>query len=746
MSEISRRTFIGSAAVVTGAAAMAAALSSTEAEAAGAPGHGSRPGAPKLNGDIRDVKHVVVLMQENRSFDHYFGSLKGVRGFADRSTIKLPGGLSVFQQPTSAPGRPVTGTQYPWHLSDAAASEYPVGHRPPNSEVGAQGYGGTSHSWEDQHGAWYGGRMNGWVFAKGGLTTLGYLNRSDIPYHYALADTYTVGDAYHCSVLSATGPNRTYLWSGTIDAQQKFSHYTAYDGGDELGQNLLWSTYAETLQKAGVSWRVYQGADNYGDNALQYFKNFAQYDPTQGGTPAPGNDLYDNGIRNVPEPLTGLTANADNLANAIRADVVGGTLPQVSWVVTNQAFSEHPEGAPNDGAYYIQQVLEALNADPDVFNSTVVIIDYDENDGQFDHVPPPVPAAGEKDEFFRETSGSPAQEGVTKPMPVGLGFRVPLILVSPWTRGGHVTSEVSDHTSVIQFIEKWTDAIGKPARSPHLSSWRRKVCGDLTAAFDFRSPVFGLPTLPATTVIGDPAGGSYQPPVTSNNMPTQESGHKPARPLPYQPNANLDSFTVGPDGRVVANLSFSNIGPHVRKASHFAVYDNVAPEGSLADYPAKFPEQYTVEGSTLSRTDPISATAVIGTGARDGDGAGIYDLTIIGPNRFLRNFTGDTNGAGRTAQATVEYCDGAFGPRPKLLLRLRNGGSKSVTFTVTAENYASDRPQTYQVRPHSTAVHSVNPLQASQGWYDLAVTVSGDTSWSRRYVGHLENGDASMTG
>lgn len=303
MSELSRRRFLGAAAAVTGAAVVGQALPAAGAQTPSppvAPGKSRR----RRHGDIRDVKHVVILMQENRSFDHYFGSLRGVRGFGDRSSITLPSGLSVFQQPTTPPGAPVTTTQYPWRLSDAPASAYPAGHRPPNSEVGAQGYGGTSHSWDDQHGAWYGGLMNGWVFAKGGLTTLGYLNRQDIPFQYALADAYTVGDAYHCSVLSATGPNRTYLFSGTIDAQQKYSSVVAYDGGDELGKHLLWETYAETLQKAGVSWKLYQCADNYGDNALEYFKNFARFDPTQGGTPAPGNVLYDNGVANVAEPLS----------------------------------------------------------------------------------------------------------------------------------------------------------------------------------------------------------------------------------------------------------------------------------------------------------------------------------------------------------------------------------------------------------------------------------------------------------
>ncbi|MCW2539959.1 MAG: Phospholipase [Frankiales bacterium] len=735
MSDLSRRGFLGAAAAVTGAAVVATALPTDDAQASP-----QLPTKHRGHGDIRDVKHVVILMQENRSFDHYYGSMKGVRGFGDHSTITLPGGLSVFQQPTTVPGTPITATQYPWHLSDAPASAYPAGHMPPSSEVGAQGYGGTSHSWDDQHGAWYGGLMNGWVFAKGGLTTLGYLNRADIPFHYALADAYTIGDAYHCSVLSATGPNRTYLWSGTIDAQQKYSSFVAYNGGDELGKNLLWESYAETLQKAGVSWRVYQCADDYGDTGTEYFKTFAQYDPDQGGTPAPGNVFYDRGVANVPEPLTGLTANADNLAAAIKADVVAGTLPQVSWVVTNQAFSEHPDGAPNDGAYYVNGILEALNADPDVFNSTLVIIDYDENDGQFDHVPPPVPAPGTKDEFYLEAAGALASAGVTQPLPVGLGFRVPLLLISPWTRGGWVTSEVSDHTSVIQFMEKWTGALGTPAICPNVSAWRRSVCGDLTGAFDFASPIFGLPKLPKTTVIGDPPGGSYKPPTTTNAMPKQEPGTKRARSLPYQPNANLEGFSFGHSGTVQAKLSLSNNGPHARKASHFAVYNNVAPDQSLVDYPAKFPGQFTVSPSRGAWNRTVTESVDISADH------GRYDLTVIGPNRFLRHFAGDVNGAGKAAQAEAAYYRGGFGHKPVLILQVSNGGSRAATFTVTSNNYVKAHAKTYHVPAHGHATHSVDPLATSDGWYDFTITLGSDPSWVRRYVGHLEDGTNSITG
>ncbi|MEV6901799.1 phosphocholine-specific phospholipase C [Amycolatopsis sp. NPDC051372] len=736
MSDLSRRGFLGAAAAVTGAAVVGAGgLAANEAKAS------PRPAVPsKRYGDLRDIKHVVILMQENRSFDHYFGSLKGVRGFGDRSAITLPGGNSVFQQPTTAPTTPAGGTQFPWKLSDAKVSQYPASHQPPTSEVGAQGYGGTSHSWDDQHGAWYGGLMNGWYYAKGGPTTLGYLDRSDIPWHYALADTYTVGDAYHCSVLSATGPNRTYLWSGSINAAKKHGDYVAFNGGDELGKHLLWESYAETLQKTGYSWKVYQGSDNYGDNGVEYFDTFAKLDPSQGGTAAPGNVFYDNGVAIVPEPHTGLSANADNLTDALRADVVAGKLAKVSWMVTNQAFSEHPDGSPNDGAYYVNNVLEALNADPEVFNSTLVIIDYDENDGQFDHVPPPVPAPGaDEDEFYLEATGALASAGLTKPMPVGLGFRVPLLLISPWTRGGWVTSEVSDHTSVIQFLEKWTEALGKTAHCPNISAWRRSVCGDLTGSFDFHSPVYGLPRLPKTTVIGDPAGGSYQPPVTTNKMPKQEAGTKKARALPYQPNANLDGFS-GANGVTQAKLSFSNNGKHVRKASHFAVYDNTQATPSLKDYPAKFPGQYTVAPSSTIWDKTVPGSVQL-AGNR-------YDITVVGPNRFLRQFTGDLDAAGQTAQVTAAYFDGilGFGSRPRLLLELENNGSRPVTFTVKHNQYSDDRPKTYRVSAHGRTLHSVDPCGSDHGWYDVTVTLDGDKSWSRRYVGHLEDGSDSITG
>ncbi len=725
MPEISRRNLIRGAAIAGGAAAISGTVAAESANAATAQSAAHKPSGP-VHGDLRDIKHVVILMQENRSFDHYFGSLRGVQGFGDKATILLPGGQPVWQQPSTAPGQPVTSTQFPWPLSSGTFT----GTQPPSPEQGAQNYGGTDHSWESQHGAWYGGFMNAWQFAKGGPTTLGFLARHDLPFHYALADAYTIGDAYHCSILSATGPNRTALWSGSINAGEQNGTFVAFSGGDELGKFLPWESYPETLQSAGLTWKIYQGTDNFGDNGAQYFKTFAELDPSQGGTaPAAGtNVFFDNGLATVPEPLNPESSNGDNLANAIKADVTAGKLPQVSWVVTNQQYSEHPDGAPTDGAYYIGKVLQALNADPDVFNSTLVIIDFDENDGQFDHVPPPVPPAGTPDEFFTET-GSTVIPPI--PLPTGLGFRVPLMLVSPWTRGGWVTSEVSDHTSVIQFLEKWTAAIGKPAQCQNISAWRRTVCGDLTGAFDFKHPVYGLPNLPFVTApVGE--ANSYHPVPASDVMPVQESGTKPARPLPYQPNANLTSVS-GTD----ATLELSNSAPFAGRAAHFSVYDNtLSAPPAIASYPAGFPGQYTVAPSTRA-VETVKATGPVSA-------AGAYDITVIGPNRFLRRFTGDATKAGAKVTVNAEYYHSGF--HPKFVLNLVNGASTAVNFTVTTNRYGKSRPVHYHVPAGKTTQHNIDALSSTSGWYDLTVTIDTDSSWSQRFTGHVESGQASITG
>ncbi|MFI9274455.1 phosphocholine-specific phospholipase C [Kitasatospora sp. NPDC052896] len=704
MSPVSRRSFLGSAAAV-GAALGVDALPGEAVPASAATGATPAALPEGATGTIRDVRHVVVLMQENRSFDHYFGSLKGVRGFGDRSAITIGGnGTSVFNQPGL-----LWGHQYPWQLSTTPSAFGITG------EKYAQCDQSLDHGWSTQHKAWNNGKMDSWISAKLSDRTMGFLNRSDIPFHYALADAYTICDAYHCSIISATGPNRTYLWSGMIGPDGTKGG-PAYDGGSESG--LSWETYAEALQNAGVSWKLYQNAnDNFGDNALAYFTQFAN---AAAGTP-----LHDRGMASVPA-VTGSTP--DDIAAAIKADVLGGTLPQVSWVVADQAHSEHPDAPPGDGAHFVNLVIQALAADPDVFDSTVLFLNYDENDGFFDHVPPPVAPAGT------------AEESIQNGTPIGLGFRVPMIIVSPWTRGGWVDSQVADHTSVLRFLETWTTALGTPAICPNISDWRRQVCGDLTGAFDFGSPVYGLPALPDTSYqIGQSSCTLLPNPIpTNNSMPSQEPGTKPARALPYQPNGSVDRLEFDAAGKILLWMKMSNEGEQATSAAHFAIYAN--------QYRSGGPWQYTVPAYDPASGADGTAEDFFNIGSGYGDGA--YDLTLIGPNRFLRRVTGNATNAGQYAETTSSYAAAPNTGQQAVWFTMTNaaGSGRTATFTITSNQYRSDGPWTYQVPAGGSVFDYFNAVAYTNGWYDFTVTVDLDASWSRRFTGHLETGTPSVTG
>lgn len=691
MTPVTRRQVLGIAAAGAASVALPSAMAAAGPLAASA-------GELSSTGTIADVAHVVILMQENRSFDHYFGTLKGVRGFGDRSTILLSDGYSVFNQPSG------TGRHYPWRLSstDSKAGTSPA--------VLAQCDGSLAHSWTSQHIAWDGGRMDRWVTATLNQRTLGFMDRTDNAYYYALADAYTICDAYHCSVLSSTGPNRTYLWSGSIDPAGT-NGGPANDGADESG--LTYQTYAEALQNAGVTWKVYQVAsDNFGDNGLAYFTQFT--------TAQPGNPLYDRGMASVPA-ATGST-DGDIIA-ALTSDVANNTLPQVSWIVTNSAFSEHPDAPPGDGANFVSRVVQALAANSAVLNSTVLLINYDENDGFFDHVPPPVPADGTADEFVSGTA-------------IGLGFRVPMLVISPWSRGGWVNSQVFDHTSVIRFLERWTAALGKPAVCPNISAWRRAVCGDLTTAFDFTSPVYGLPALPAApAVIGqancDPLPN---PTATDNAMPTQEAGTKPARAIPYQPNAYVDHLEFGSAGKILVWIKMLNQGTLAAQAAHFATYANAYRAGGPWQYTVA-PSSGGVDGSTMDYFN-------VGLGY----GSGKYDLSVIGPNRFLRRFTGDASTNGKYTEVTSSYAAAPNTGQTAIWFTMKNTGSTAATFTIASNNYRADGPWQYTVAANSSTSDYFNAVAYNNGWYDFTVTVSTDSTWSRRFVGHIETGLPSVSG
>jgi phospholipase C len=437
---LSRRRFLASAGGLAAAAALPLGVS--KALAAAPPGAGGPGGGP---GDPLDgIEHVVVLMQENRSFDHYFGAFPGVRGFADPTVAS-----SVFYQPdTQNPD----GYLLPFHTDTTTSS--------------AQALPSNSHAWSVQHESWNNGAMNGFVSSHlaadgaDGQYTMAYFGQNDIPFHWALAQSFTICDGYHCSMLGPTWPNRLLLMTGTVDPAGTqggpvSSNYVPSEG-------FSWTTYPELLTAAGISWKVYQENDNYGLNVLEFFDQYQA-----AGTSSP---LYQQAMRFY-EP------------GQFEYDAAHDQLPTVSWILPTSYQSEHPDYMPAAGADFIASKVNALASNPDVWAKTVFFLVYDENDGFFDHVTPPTAPAGTPDEYI-------TVDGVSQP--IGLGFRVPCIIVSPYTAGGFVCHDTFDHTSIIRFLERLTGVV-----NPNISAWRRQTVGDFTTALGCK-PDNRVPQLPPT--------------------------------------------------------------------------------------------------------------------------------------------------------------------------------------------------------------------------------------------------------
>ncbi len=427
----------------------AAALAGTAAAELLMPGNLRRALAqgPSRRGSLRDIKHVVLLMQENRSFDHYFGTLAGVRGFGDLRVPRMANGRPVFYQPD--PQNPL-GYLLPFHLDTRTSS--------------AQKIPSTSHAWAVQHEAWNHGDMDRWVTAHrradggNGPFCMGYYTRSDIPFHFALAELFTLCDQYHCSVMGPTWPNRMYWMTGTIDPQGigggPNTQNTAPPGG------FTWTTYPERLQQAGISWKIYQQEDNYACNMLETFKAFQMA--------SKNSPLYRRGMLRGQE-------------GQFEYDAINDRLPTVSWIIPTSFQSEHPDYMPADGAAFIASKLDAIAANPDVWAKTLFILNYDENDGLFDHVAPPVPQTGTAHEFVDSN-------------PIGGGFRVPCLVISPWSTGGWVCSDRFDHSSILQFLERFTGVA-----EPNISAWRRRTFGDMFSALRFTDARARAPNLPDTS-------------------------------------------------------------------------------------------------------------------------------------------------------------------------------------------------------------------------------------------------------
>lgn len=687
---------------------------------------------------IKDVEHIVILMQENRSFDHYFGTMKGVRGFGDRFPIPLESGKNTFYQ------------------SDGEKEIPP--YRADKNTMNAALINGTPHDFPDTQAAWNQGKYGFWPKFKTPFS-MAYYTREEIPFQYALAESFTICDAYHCSVATGTDPNRIVFWSGSnFNPEKRKAGINCTDKDSEPinlrcwpewpeGSNgpakmpspgytfrsngFEWDTIPDVLEKAGISWRIFQ---NPNDNFMGSMNGCLAFESFR--TAKPGSSIYENGLKHW---------SLDDLTEQVK----NGTLPQVSWVLPSQSESEHPSGpsSPGRGGDFTHQVLTALTSNPEVWAKTVFFLTFDENDGLFDHLPAPaVPSynndgtlagkstIGLEGMYFNNDKGTqkfldPLYADFMRSMkadpkmamrcyqderdtisgnirPWGMGPRVPMYIISPWSKGGWVDSQVADHTSVGQFIEQ-RFGITLPAISP----WHRAVSSDLLSAFDFKTPNDpAFPTLPKTSDFADVEKASKLLPLAKPPEKTgglyQEKGTRYSRALPYQ----LSTHSVVNATAKSIQLLFVNTGS---AGAVFHVYDK--------NHLDLIPRRYTVEAGKKLDDQWLAAN----------DGA--YDLEVFGPNGFFRSFKGNTNAA--QPEISVSYNS----PKGGLLVDVKNSSKNTLTVNIIAKAYQTGGAEIVKLAAGSTKQKSWQ-LDKSGNWYDFSITLAGDAGFERRFAGRVETG------
>lgn len=667
--------------------------------------------APPPDGGLDSVGHVVIFMQENRSFDHYFGTMKGVRGFGDTTALRRRSGTgTVLEQPRGTdPMLADQPTVLPFLARDA------VNLNNKNIEYLAS----LPHSWGDGAAAVARGWYDQWVPAKGAGCMAGY-DRRDIAFQFELAEKFTVCDSYFCSITAGTSPNRNYLVSGH-SGYEPGTRRRAVDNAayhpDHPGYE--WPTYPERLSAGGVSWRVLQEWDNFTDNNLEYFVTFKKVERAAlGKLPAgmrfttmeqfyaevrdPGTtatrrqqllDALDAAVAELTPADRELFERAlrrgptGSLAQQFREAVQGGTLPKVTYLVASPEDCEHPAvSSPAESSNIVYDILQVLGDHPDTWRKTVFLLNYDEFDGYFDHVPPPRPPAELADEYYQGH-------------PMGLGPRVPMIVVSPWSFGGWVCSEVFDHTSVIKLLETWT---GVP--SQEITGWRRDTVGDLTAALNLTGePAPTLGSVPTPAPVPPNVGRWTAAPPPDQDVPPVEPGISPARPLPYRLDADV---TVAADG---AKLALRNSGT---RPAPIAVYD------------------YTRPGAP-----PLSLNVLGEKEISLPTNAGTVDLTILGPNRFRRDL--HQRGTGLTVSTSADHA------RRHLTLTVANTSDRSIELRLTdaAKRGAAGAVRTMRIAAGRQLRWVVDAADLG-GWYDLLLQAPRWRYWA---TGQLNGGGSSVT-
>ena len=751
-----------------------------------------------------DAEHIVFLMQENRSFDHSYGTLKGVRGFNDPRAIDLPSGLPV------------------WFQQNKQGKSY-VPFRLDMKNTKSTWMGSLPHSWKDMVAARNHGKMDQWLEAKKPgkaeyqhlPLTMGYYDRQDIPFYYAFADAFTVCDHHFCSTLTGTSPNRSYFWAGTVREKAHDPHSMAHvNNGQIVFKDVSWKTYPERLEEAGISWMVYQNElsipsgltsdednwlSNFTNNNLEFHKQYGvrfhpahfewmnkeltevlSYLKDENLSHEERTKLIDKKIQLEKDIIEfspenfkkqseffqnihrkGLLTNTEDpnyreleeveingqkfkapkgdIFYQFRKDVNEGKLPTVSWLVAPCNFSDHP-GAPWFGAWYVSEALDILTQNPEIWKKTIFILTYDENDGYFDHLPPYVAPNLNNTKEGATTNIPTADEFVEGKDNLGLGFRVPMVIASPWTRGGYVSSEVFDLTSNLQFLEYFLEKkTGKKIIEENIGQWRRAVCGNLTSVFreakaekesadylidrnETIASVYAAKDKQIPTVVKgftlEELKNLQKENKLNNLLPKQEPGTKPACPIPYNLMMNFYQKQGQPSLQMKSLPSKINTKPNA--AAPFQVYDL-----------KKLTQNFTnpILNFTVSMNQTLDFPLDIISNE--------YHFKAFAPNGFYREFKGD-----RKKHPNLMINLIPIGNQQSLQFYFQNPQKEKFTL-ILADNSYHRKSMEIQVKLAEDQLF-VN-LKDTNGWYDYTLTIKGFSQFSQRFAGHIGNGNVSIT-
>ncbi|UAY55647.1 phosphocholine-specific phospholipase C [Arachidicoccus terrestris] len=820
-----RRTFIKKAAMLGGGVGLWSALPASIKRALEID--------PEKGSTFMDAEHVVLLMQENRSFDHLLGSLQGVRGYNDPRAITIPNGNKVWLQ-TDEKGQ----TYAPFRLDIKKTRSTWTGNLP--------------HSWTNQTDARNQGGFDRWLEAKKSgyekyahlPLTLGHYTREDIPFYYALADAFTVCDQHFCSSLTGTTPNRLFFFTGKLRGGK--NNQANVDNSNVDYQNEVdWQTFPERLEQAGISWKVYQNdisldngmtgtedfwLGNFTDNPLEWFKQHGvryspgHYDKVKKDLAALPERIgkareelkvltgkeqkkaeekiqemeaalayakeavvkySPEAFKQLPARLRALhnkafTVNSDDpyyhqvdtihyqdadsgrqkqmkapkgdVFYQFRKDVESGKLPKVSWLVAPQAFSDHPS-APWYGAWYVSETMDILTSNPEVWKKTIFILTYDENDGYYDHVPPFVapnprdPASGLasegldiEDEYVSLEEDllrvGNRYKAFARQSPVGLGYRVPLLIASPWSRGGWVNSQVCDHTSVLQLLESWlSKKLGKAIKEENIGSWRRAICGNLHSVFrPFNGRKVDLPFIDRNDFLGSiqqakdkelPDGFHLMTPeeITLFNakpsaspyQPKQEKGIRNACALPYELYADL-------------NFDFEKkrLGLCLQVADK--LFGEKAVGAPFTAYGLGGPEAFRVRNYSLKPAGRLEDSWQLDLW----QGAS-FCLQLHGPNGFFRSWQGKKKSG--IPAIRISYQKGK-----DLAIEMKNTVGRSLTISIKDNSYGA---AARDIRLEAGALMTIAwPAEKSYGWYDFSIV---HPDFECQYAGRIEDGEPGKT-